>query len=149
MCDILADKPDIEAASPETLNVPSLAQRIRQHTTDTAAALPPEMSGPGMTELVDWADEVDVLTAEIKLLRAEKASSALFPTVQQIEALASAAGDVLDDMGAGVRTSTCLFTKATVRVAFEPFKALMEDDAEFYLPLDEAERIVRDTNNGV
>lgn len=63
------------------------------------------------------------------------------PTHAQIEALAHAMEQVLDDMGPGsITTSTCLHTKAQARIAFEPW--LDERAREFFMSLDEARQIV-------
>lgn len=69
------------------------------------------------------------------------------PASEQIEALAYAMSLLLGDMGHD-RQSVCLYVKAKARIAYEPFMALMEDEPEFYMPLAEAEKIVRDTDNG-
>lgn len=57
----------------------------------------------------------------------------------QIDALVSAMEQLLDDMGTGRGTNVCMAAKAAARIAFEPFR---EADADFYMPLDEAQRIV-------
>lgn len=62
-------------------------------------------------------------------------------TPEQIAALIEAMDSLLDDMGHDGQ-SVCLYTKAQARVAFEPF--LDPESAEFIMPLDEAERIVRE-----
>lgn len=67
------------------------------------------------------------------------------PTQEQFAALIAAMDAVLDDMGPSGQ-SVCLHTKAAARIAFEPF--LDPDDAAFVMPLAEAERIVRETEDG-
>jgi hypothetical protein len=68
------------------------------------------------------------------------------PTAEQVEALASAMWQLLDDMGADGQ-SVCLAAKAIARVAFEPF---WQGDDAAECPLDmslaEAQRIVDDLN---
>lgn len=68
-------------------------------------------------------------------------------TSEQIEALADAMRDVLDEMGHDSQSVT-RYTKAKARLAYEPFMAMMEDGPEFYLALDQAAKIVRDTDIG-
>lgn len=55
-------------------------------------------------------------------------------TPEQIEALAEAMWQLLDDMGPEGR-SVCLFAKAMARVAFEPFQ---DPDARTPMSLDDA-----------
>lgn len=69
------------------------------------------------------------------------------PTQKQVEALADAMSSMLDDMGKDTQ-SVCLYTKAKARIAYEPFMAMMEDGPEFYMPLVEAERIVKECDDG-
>lgn len=61
----------------------------------------------------------------------------------QVMALAEAMDQLLDDMGRdGV--SVCLHAKAKARIAFEPF--IDPEAVEFYMPLDEAKRIVAEAS---
>jgi hypothetical protein len=65
------------------------------------------------------------------------------PTHAQIEALAHAMGQVLDDMGPGpITTSTCPYTKAMARIAFEPWADYADGDGTALMSLDEARQIV-------
>lgn len=67
------------------------------------------------------------------------------PRRESIAALIDAMDSVLDDMGKN-GLSVCLYTKAQARIALEPF--LSPESAEFIMPLSEAERIVKETDNG-
>ena len=60
-----------------------------------------------------------------------------------VRELADAMDQLLDDMGRN-GTSVCLAAKAKARVAFEPF--MEPDAAELYMPLDEAKRIVAESD---
>ena len=60
----------------------------------------------------------------------------------QVIALADAMDQLLDDMGKD-GTSVCLYAKAKARIAFEPF--IDPESVEFYMSLDEAKRIVHET----
>lgn len=64
-------------------------------------------------------------------------------TQEQMTALIDAMDNVLDDMGKS-STSTCLYTKAMARIAFEPF--LDPDCREFVMDLEEARRVVREVD---
>lgn len=59
-------------------------------------------------------------------------------TGQEIEALADAMEQLLDDMGASGQC-VCLAAKAQARIAFEPW--MDKDCASFFMSLDEAKRI--------
>lgn len=63
------------------------------------------------------------------------------PTIADVNELIEAMEQLLDDMGT-TGTSVCLYAKAKARIAFEPF--MDEDAAEFFMPLSEAQRIVRE-----
>lgn len=69
------------------------------------------------------------------------------PSLDEIEALADAMSGVLDDMGPS-NQSVALYTKAKARLAYEPFKQLLDDDYDGYMPLAEATRIVKETDDG-
>lgn len=68
------------------------------------------------------------------------------PTTDQVKALADAMGMVLDDMGPNFQ-SVCRYTKAKARIAYAPFTTMMDDDCDGYMPLDEATRIVKETDD--
>lgn len=57
-----------------------------------------------------------------------------------LTALIDAVWQVLDDMD-GEHTACCLFAKAQLRVAYEPFR---EDGLDMDMPLEEARRIVKE-----
>lgn len=61
----------------------------------------------------------------------------------EIEALAEAMDQLLDDMGPNGQ-SVCLGSKAQARIAFEPF--LDPECREFIMPLEEAKRVMDDVN---
>jgi hypothetical protein len=63
------------------------------------------------------------------------------PTPEQIEKLAEAMSQLLDDMGKDGQ-SVCLHAKARARIAYEPF--WNPEDAEIHMSLDKAEQIVRE-----
>ena len=63
-------------------------------------------------------------------------------TQEQIEALAAAMDQLLDDMGK-TGQSVCLAAKAQARVAFEPFRDKDDQDDDWLMPLDVAEEILR------
>ncbi len=96
----------------------------------------------------EFADRATVMRAaadEIERLR-EAALAALDaetpPTVPQVQALADAMWQVLDDMGTDSR-SVCLATKAQARVAYEPFRFTDDSgDDGLDMPLAEAEAIL-------
>ena len=67
------------------------------------------------------------------------------PTLADVNELIEAMEQLLDDMGVG-GTSVCLYAKAKARVAFEPF--MDTEAAEFFMPIEEAQRIVRDAALG-
>jgi hypothetical protein len=57
---------------------------------------------------------------------------------QQIDALAEAMAQLLDDMG-DIGQSVCLEAKARARIAYEPFRT---DEMPDWMTLAEAQRIV-------
>lgn len=63
-------------------------------------------------------------------------------TDEQLSDLVEAVWQVLDDMGTGGKCC-CGAAKAALRVAYEPF-ASEEYPTESFLPLSEAERILRE-----
>lgn len=63
-------------------------------------------------------------------------------TEAHVGALVEAVWQVLDDMGTD-RTSCCLYAKAKLRAAFEPW---VSDDLPMDMPLADAEAIIRDTD---
>ena len=68
------------------------------------------------------------------------------PTEQEVQSLADAMWQILDDMGKD-GTSACLFAKAQARVAFEPFADWTDWDQEMidsWMPLDRAKQIVKE-----
>jgi hypothetical protein len=62
-------------------------------------------------------------------------------THEEIEALAEAMAQLLDDMGK-TGQSVCLSAKAQARLAYQPFIDEPEWADEVLMPLDEAKRIV-------
>lgn len=74
------------------------------------------------------------------------------PTAKETQALADAVFYALDDMGRDGK-SCCGYTKAMLRVAYEPFRQAeiaegVEHD-EMDMPLDVARKIVDDTDAGI
>lgn len=65
-------------------------------------------------------------------------------TTEQIEALACAMEQLLDDMGKQGQ-SVCLAAKAQARIAFEPFRDKSENDS-WTMSLKEAQRIEREAD---
>lgn len=65
------------------------------------------------------------------------------PTPEQIEALADAMWQLLDDMGRSGR-SVCLAAKAQARVAYEPFRDNSEGEYHDWMSLTDAERILKE-----
>ena len=66
-------------------------------------------------------------------------------TPEQVEALASAMWQLLDDM----RTDglcACKLAVAEARIAFEPFRSDEEGANDDLMPLAEADRVVRECN---
>ncbi len=66
------------------------------------------------------------------------------PTKQEVDDLADAMWQILDDMGRDGK-SVCLAAKALARVAYEPFADFTDWDQEMldtWMPLEEAKRIV-------
>jgi len=66
------------------------------------------------------------------------------PTEKEIEVLADAMWQLLDDMGANGK-SVCLAAKAQARIAYEPFADWTDWDQEMidtWMPLEEAKRII-------
>ena len=61
-------------------------------------------------------------------------------TPEQIEALAEAMWQILDDMGKGI--SVCRAAKAQARVAYEPFRDKSEPEYNDWMSLAEAEEIL-------
>ncbi|MGX7706287.1 hypothetical protein [Methylobacterium sp. Gmos1] len=86
----------------------------------------------------DAADEIESLRAvPLAALDTETIVS-----VAQVQALADAMWQVLDDMGADSR-SVCLATKARARVAYQAFRFVNDDgDDGLDMPLSEAEAIL-------
>lgn len=62
-------------------------------------------------------------------------------TALWVAALVDAMDQLLDDMGE-TGLCVCLLAKAKARIAFEPF--LAPGCVEFFMPLEEAERIVKE-----
>ena len=67
------------------------------------------------------------------------------PVDAAVHALAEAVWQVLDDMGAGKRTSCSPYAKAALRVAYEPFR-VAEDAMD--RTLEEAKAIINDVTHG-
>jgi hypothetical protein len=64
------------------------------------------------------------------------------PTEQEVQALADAMDQLLDDMGlAGA--CVCMAAKAQARVAYEPFRD-KSDDGDWLMPLEDAKRILKE-----
>lgn len=61
----------------------------------------------------------------------------------EVEKLADAMWQLLDDMGEGGQ-SVCLAAKAQARIAFEPFRDKTEPEYDDWMPLAEAQAIVDD-----
>lgn len=64
-------------------------------------------------------------------------------TPEQVQALADAMWQVLDDMRQN-GLSVCLLAKAEARVAYEPFRDKSEPEYDNWMPLAEAELLLRD-----
>ena len=64
-------------------------------------------------------------------------------TKDHVFALADAMGQLLDDMGTGGKC-VCSLAKAKARVAYEPFRLLMEDDGVGIMSMHEAEQIIEE-----
>lgn len=69
----------------------------------------------------------------------------ILQTRTEIEALADAMDQLLDDMGKEGQ-SVCLNAKAKARLAFEPFRD-PDDAGEFMMSLDDATRIVAECDS--
>ena len=67
----------------------------------------------------------------------------ILQTADEIEALADAMDQLLDDMGPKGQ-SVCLYAKAKARIAFEPF--LDPECRDFILPLDVAHQIIAEVD---
>jgi hypothetical protein len=63
-------------------------------------------------------------------------------TQAHVGALVEAVWQVLDDMGTD-RTSCCLYAKAKLRAAFQPW---VSDDLPMGMPLADADAIIRETD---
>ncbi len=109
--------------------------RVLQATGD-------DLEGPRLRERAGLmraaADEIERLrAAPLAALDTETVVS-----VAQVQALADAMWQVLDDMGADSR-SVCTATKARARVAYEPFRFTDDNgDDGLDMPLVEAEAIL-------
>lgn len=66
----------------------------------------------------------------------------MMPTEAEVQALAEAMDQLLDDMGI-TGTSVCVAAKAQARVAYEPFRDKSEAD-ERLMPLDVAQQVLRE-----
>jgi hypothetical protein len=62
------------------------------------------------------------------------------PTIEQVEALADAMWQLLDDMCDGGQ-SVCLAAKAQARIAYEPFRDKSEPEHDDWMSLAEAEAV--------
>lgn len=62
------------------------------------------------------------------------------PTPREIEKLAEAMWQILDDMGKKSQ-SVCLLAKAEARIAFEPFRDKSEPEFEDWMSIAEAKQI--------
>lgn len=75
-------------------------------------------------------------------------SSAIAPkpsaSPEQVKALADAMGQILEDIGPSGRNTPCLAAASQARVAYEPFVDPEDDDRPYIMPLDLAERIVKE-----
>jgi hypothetical protein len=66
------------------------------------------------------------------------------PTEEQVQALAEAMDQILDDMGlAG--SCVCMAAKAQARIAYEPFRDKSEP-ADWLMPLEDANRILKESD---
>lgn len=65
------------------------------------------------------------------------------PTPEQIEELADAMWQLLDDMG-DHRQSVCLAAKAQARVAYEPFRDTSEPEYDDWMTVAQAKQILKE-----
>lgn len=97
------------------------------------------------SEIAGWASLMRAAADEIERLRAAPLAALdteAVVSVVQVQALADAMWQVLDDMGADSR-SVCPATKARARIAYEPFRFVNDDgDDGLDMPLSEAEAIL-------
>lgn len=95
---------------------------------DRALADENSLAGAELTDII-------ALLAEIDRLRA---SRELIPLIEAMSQL-------LDDMRDGGQC-VCLAAKAQARVAYEPFRHMVDDDGDGLMSLAEAEKIVKELN---
>jgi hypothetical protein len=68
----------------------------------------------------------------------------ILQTADEIEAMADAMAQLLDDMGAhDLNRSVCLAAKAQARIAYEPFRDPTDDDS-WLMPLDRARTVLKE-----
>jgi hypothetical protein len=66
-------------------------------------------------------------------------------TAEQVQELADAMWQLLDDMGECGK-SVCLAAKAQARVAYEPFRDKSDPEYRDWMPLATAEQILKECN---
>lgn len=70
----------------------------------------------------------------------------ILQTADEIEALADAMAQLLDDMGThDINKCVCLAAKAQARIAYEPFRDTSDTD-DWLMPLDRAKEIMLESD---